>query len=141
MKNEPGRIYHPYTQWEEVKHNMWGKVGNREEYLQRAIKFTGNTELYGSFMERVVNEWPYSCEYNLGFKGHNRRAWLGHAACALAFQCPEDVVREAWGKLSTYQQIKANEAADKAIARWERKPRKAAINDKQMGLFDAENIS
>ena len=98
---------------------MWGVVEDRETYLQRAIEFTGNAQRYGKYMMRVVKEWRYSCEHNLTDRSQNRRAWVGHAACALAFQCPEDIVRQAWGHLSEQQQNEANAQADIAIGYWE----------------------
>lgn len=113
------RIYHPYWLWEEVQHNMWGKVDNRAHYLNMAIEFTGSTELYGEFMMRATLNWPYSCEHNLTNKTQNRKAWIGHAAVALAFQCPEDIVRKAWGFLTEKQQIEANDKAALAIQSWE----------------------
>lgn len=113
------RIYHPYWRWEEVRHNMWGKVKDREKYLHWAIQFTGDHEKYGVYMRRVVRDWKYSCEHNLTNTTQNRRAWIGHAACALAANCPEDIVRQAWGFLSDQQQIDANKQADEAIKIWE----------------------
>ena len=114
------RIYHPYWDWEENLFNMWGSVDNREFYLKKAIEFTGDYKIYGESMMKVVSAWGKSCEHNLTNITQNRKAWLGHAACALAFKCPEDIVREAWGNLSTYQQTQANKMADKAIKFWER---------------------
>ena len=98
---------------------MWGKADNRVECLEKAIKFTGNHKLYGAFMVKVTREWPVSCEHNLTNKTQNRLAWLGHAACALAFMCPEDITREAWGYLTKEQQEEANGVALKAIKQWE----------------------
>ena len=119
MKKSIDRLYHPYWDWEETKTNMWGKVKDRKDHLKKAIEFTGNHELYGSWMIRVVIAWKYSCEHNLSNTSSNRQAWIGHAACAMAFNCPEDIVRCAWGYLSDEQQSKANAQADKAIAHWE----------------------
>lgn len=98
---------------------MWGEVANRRLFLQRAVIFTGNHRLYGGYMQRVVVEWPNSCinaltDYNL-----NRKAWIGHAACALALRCPEDITRQAWGFLTDEQRILANRQADRAIQSWE----------------------
>lgn len=98
---------------------MWGKVKDRPLYLKQAIEFTGDAKLYGRWMMNVINQWPVSCEHNLSGAWQNRRAWIGHAACALAFQCPEDITREAWGYLSEQQQISANAKADNAIEEWE----------------------
>lgn len=113
------RIYHHYSLWEEIKYNMWGKVNDRKSFLDRAIKFTSDHILYGSYMKKVVSEWKYSCEHNLSDITQNRKAWLGHAACALSFNCPEDIVREAWNKLTEKQQFLANKEAEKNIIYWE----------------------
>lgn len=113
------RIYHPYWDWEEIDFNMWGTVKDRAKYLKEAIEFTGDHKKYGRFMMRVATEWTRSCEHNLSNKTQNRKAWIGHAACAMAFGCPEDIVREAWSHLSEEQQKLANDQADKAIKYWE----------------------
>ncbi len=55
---------------------MWGRVSNRSEFIKKAIEFTGNYKLYGSFMDRVVNEWPVSCENALTDYYMNRKAWI-----------------------------------------------------------------
>jgi len=112
------RVYHPYEQWEEIKHNMWGKVENRAAMLERAIAFTGDHKLYGQHMVRVINEWPISCENALTDQNLNQKAWVGHAACALAINCPEDITRKAWGYLTDEQRFLANREAARAIARW-----------------------
>lgn len=119
LKPSINRIYHPYWKWEEVSYNMWGKVKDRDFYLKKAIEFTGSHCLYGVFMNRVIHEWPLSCEHNLSATDQNRKAWLGHAACALAFQCPEDIVRQAWSHLTEDQQTLANRQAELAIIVWE----------------------
>ena len=113
------RVWHPYTEWEEVKFNMWGRVADRQLFLQKAIEFTGNHTLYGSYMMRVINEWPISCENALTDYHMNRKAWIGHAACALAIQCPEDITRQAWKELTNEQQYLANQKASRAIRTWE----------------------
>ena len=99
---------------------MWKPTKNRKLLLKRAIKFTRNHIEYGYWMKQVIKKWHYSCEHNLTDLSQNRRAWIGHAACALAFGCPEDIVREAWGYLTERQQELANKEADKAIEEWEK---------------------
>lgn len=113
------RVYHQYQRWEEIKHNMWGTVADKNEMLEKAIEFTGNHELYGEYMMRVTREWPYSCENALTDCYLSKKAWIGHAACALALNCPEDITRKAWGYLSDEQQLLANKKADEAIQAWE----------------------
>lgn len=113
------RIYHHYLDWEEVDHNMWGSVTNRKSYLKKAIEFTGDHKKYGRFMMRVVGEWVYSCENALTDNYINKKAWVGHAACALALGCPEDITREAWKELTNEQQLLANKEAERAVQAWE----------------------
>jgi len=98
---------------------MWGTSSDRREHLEWAIKFTGDHEKYGSWMLRVIEDWKYSCEHNLSNDTQNRKAWIGHAACAYANRCPEDIVRKAWGHLTEMQQLLANNAAQAAIKKWE----------------------
>ena len=113
------RVWMPINTWEEIAFNMWGEVSNRGLYLQRAVLFTGNHRLYGRYMNRVINEWPNSCINALTDLNLNRKAWIGHAACALALRCPEDITRQAWGLLTNEQRALANSQADRAIHAWE----------------------
>lgn len=113
------RIYHPYWDWEEIDSNMWGVVENRARYLKLAIEFTGNHKTYGRFMRKVAEKWRFSCENALTDRTINRKAWIGHAACAMALGCPEDITREAWKELSCEQQLLANKEAERAIQAWE----------------------
>ncbi len=98
---------------------MWGKADDRDTALAQAVAFTGNHALYGHWMLKVTQDWRFSCEHNLSNETQNRRAWIGHAACAYAKRLPEDVVRQAWSLLSDDQRRLANAAADHAIAEWE----------------------
>lgn len=115
------KIWHHYLKWEDYQNGMYRTLSGDEkrEYLKTATDFTGNAELYGSWMLKVLEAWPVSCEQNLTDTGMNRRAWVGHAACCLATSCPEDITREAWGSLTQQQQDDANAKADQAIAIWE----------------------
>lgn len=113
------RVYIPLEKWEEVNANMWGKVRDRKAYLNRAIDFTSNHQLYGHYMLKVINTWPNSCENALTDYSLNRKAWVGHAACAMALNCPEDITREAWRHLTNEQQFLANNQAANAIQKWE----------------------
>lgn len=110
---------------------MWGSVDDHSAWLERAVEFTSDHILYGSFMTRVIREWPISCENALTDPNLNRKAWIGHAACALALGCPEDITRKAWGLLTDEQRLLANKQAARSIAEWEQSyfPRSAIRND------------
>lgn len=122
----PGEIWHPWWLLEEVNANMWGSVSHRKTWVQIAVAFTGNHELYGEWMRRVADCWKHSCEHALT-KGGDKRPWIGHAAVAMAIGCPEDIVREAWGHLTEDQQIKANAKATEAIEYWREKHAKERL--------------
>ena len=114
------RIYHPYWAWEDFKAGMWRAIGgqDRRDMLPKAVYFTGDASLYGSFMRRVIVEWPIACEHNLTAPSMNRLAWVGHAAACLAIGAPEDVTRQAWAFLSDQQRIDADAQAEAAVAAW-----------------------
>ncbi len=117
------KLWHHYLKWEDYQNGMYRTLSGEEkkEFLNKAVEFTGNAELYGSWMLKVIEAWPVSCEQNLSDVGMNRRAWVGHAAVCLAIGCPEDITREAWGSLTKQQQDEANAKADYAIVQWELK--------------------
>ena len=115
------RIHHPYWKWEDAKAGMWRTVIGKEaeEYLEKAIDFMGNADMYGYWMLQVIEQWPNACEHNLTCDSMNRQAWIGHAACCLSFGCPEEITRLAWHRLTDEQRGAANAKADIAIALWE----------------------
>lgn len=117
------QIFVHYELWEDFHAGMWRKLPKEEENLFRtkAIEFTGDYILYGAAMVRVCKEWPNTCLHNLTNPSINKRAFIGHAACALEINCPEYIVRQAWWKLTEGQRILADNQADIAIELWERK--------------------
>jgi len=129
MQKQIKQIWHPWNQWEEVAHNMWGESLDKKQDLETAIAFTSDHKMYGSYMARVCREWPISCENALTDNYINQKAWLGHAAVALAHGIPEDITRQAWGYLTDEQKLLANKEAEREIMLW----RNRYIKDK--GLF------
>lgn len=112
--------FYPYTLWEDFLNGMYRHVSKKEEeiFLKKALDFTKDFNLWGEYMLKVLKEWPISCEQNLTDQNINQRAWIGQAACCLAFKCPESITRMAWGYLTEEQQAKANYQADLAIYKW-----------------------
>jgi hypothetical protein len=113
------KIYHPYWLWEENRYNMWGEVDNQYARKLETVDFMIDTNLFGVWMMKVVNDWRYSCEQNLNNGDGNRRAWIGQAAVAYASQVPEHITRQAWAYLTEEQKKRADDKADEAILRWE----------------------
>lgn len=97
---------------------MWDAPKDKMKQLEDAIRFTSNHALYGQYMMRVVLEWKYSCENALTDNYLSHKAWVGHAAAAMAIGVPESVTREAWGHLTHEQQLLANKEAERAIQTW-----------------------
>ena len=118
MQNQIKQVWHDVREWEEVAHNMWGEAENPSYALEVAIGFTSDHELYGRYMRRVAREWPISCENALTDPHLNHKAWIGHAAVALAHGIPEDITRKAWGYLTDEQKLLANKEAERAVAAW-----------------------
>lgn len=116
------RVYHPYNKWEETAAGLWRKQTGRERvlYMERCSAFMAVTALFRAAMFRVIQEWPISCEANFTTKSINRQAWLGHAACCIAIDCPEETTRAAWWTLTQPQRESADMAAAEAITEWER---------------------
>jgi len=112
---------------------MWSDAEDHKGFLEKAVCFTGDHALYGFYMMRVIKEWPISCENALTDSSLNKKAWVGHAACALAIGCPEDITRKAWRFLTDEQRFLANKEADRAIRTWENNYRKNQSIHREMG--------
>jgi hypothetical protein len=131
------RMYHPYWDWECYKAGMWREPTSAEkaELLPIAVTFTGDADLYGSFMMKVIEEWPFACEHHLTDPHINRKAWVGHAACCMAKGCPEGVTRAAWGHLTEEQRAAANIQAGRAISEWEHSQTEERFNPEKERLL------
>lgn len=118
MQRQIEQVWHDVREWEEVAHNMWGEVIDRKAALESAIALTSDFRQYGHYMRKVTSEWPISCENALTDPYLNQKAWIGHAAVAMAEGIPEDITREAWSYLTDEQKYLANAEAERAIMRW-----------------------
>jgi hypothetical protein len=100
---------------------MWGDIfsGTEKEWLEIATNFTSNHDLYGYWMDRVIRDWPVSCENALTDRYINKKAWIGHAAAARALFIPEYITRKAWRNLTDEQKYLANKRAERAIRTWQ----------------------
>ena len=116
------RIYHHYEKWEDYQNRMYDEIKDgRKERVLLAIECLGNKEKCYNAMKMVVENWILACEHNLTNESSNRRAWVGQAACNIAYNVKEDETREAWGILTQEQRYMANKIADIVITEWEKK--------------------
>lgn len=115
------RIWHPYTDWEDYKAGFFDTQmdGDKEPAVKECEDLLSADPGLGAWMEKVLQEWPVSCEANLSYTGMNRRAWLGQAACCLAFGHPSFITKRAWHRLDETTQTAANAQADRVISQWE----------------------
>jgi hypothetical protein len=114
------KVWHHYLSWEDYHNGMYRSLYGEEKsaMLKKAVEFTGDPELYGGWMLKVVEQWPICCEQNLTATNMNLQAWIGHAAACMAIGSPDEITRAAWSELTQDQQDRANKKADEAIAYW-----------------------
>lgn len=117
------RVFHHYKLCEEYNSNMWRviPIDERPAAIDSSAKLMIYFDAFETACNRVITEWPYSCEAALSASTMNHQAWIGHAACALNHGAPEDLTRLGWRTLTEQQQDDANAAADRAIANWKEK--------------------
>ena len=113
------RIYHHYELWEDYHAGMYIENKNgRTERVHKAVKILGTPNICRQAMQKVINEWKISTEYNLSNAEVNRKAWLGQAACCCYAGIHEDETREAWGIMTELQRVEANKIAAELINAW-----------------------
>ena len=115
------RIYHTWDKWECFP------AGFYESKPSKAITKDEAEELYASFLRdeiafsqalnRVLNEWPNSCEHYLSNENMNRIAWLGQASMCIAHGIPS-CYRGGYNLLSDDEKILADQTALKYLNKW-----------------------
>ncbi len=107
------RFYIHWEKWECQQNGMWRSLPKEqeEEVLCKAIEFTGNHELYGDAMKKVIFLWENSMKHFLSNPSVNKKAYIGHCAAQYAINCPEYITRQAWKHLSENQRILADKVA------------------------------
>lgn len=112
--------YVHYEKWECFINGMWRTVSKEQEdeFLIKAIEFTGNHILYGNAMKEVIELWPNTMINSLTNTSINRRAFLGHCAVQYKINCPEYITRMAWKELNDSQRFLADKVAQQTIDKW-----------------------
>lgn len=115
------QIFHPYYLWEDYKLGFYDNISgkNKQELINKVVELFSNQDLTEEFMQRVINEWIYSCEHNLTNYSMNRVAYLGQAACCIYAGVPSSITMEAWSLVSKDNRDKADAIANKIIAKYE----------------------
>jgi hypothetical protein len=115
------RIHHTFDKWECYPGGMYettapGKMTAREANDAYAV-FLRDVLLFERELERLLTEWPNSCEHYLSNEKMNRIAWLGQAAVCIHCRIPRGF-RGGFNLLSPEEQRAANDAALKWLNVW-----------------------
>ena len=123
------RIYHRYEVWEDYPAGFYDNISgrNKSEMIDKVVELFSDSELTREYMNRVLNEWLYSCEHNLTNVALNRVAYLGQAACCIYAGIPSTVTMEAWSLVSEDNRKKADQLAEEIIKEYELKPRQLCL--------------
>ena len=115
------RIFHTWDQWEcypagfyeDHAPNGLAKSDAETAYAD----FLRDTPRFAAALDRVLTEWPKSCDHYLSNASMNRIAWLGQASACIAEGLPS-VFRGGFNRLSEEEQTQANLTALAALNRW-----------------------
>lgn len=113
------QVWHPWTDWECYPAGMFdGDTDMSPEEARMAYAaFLRDIPRFRSAMDRVMREWPKSCEHFLTNENTNRVAWLGQASMCIE----TGVSRKHRGgfMLMTQDECRvANDAAQQALNQW-----------------------
>jgi hypothetical protein len=114
------RVFHTWDKWECYPAGLYenqkdGMTKNECETLY--AEFLSSEERFSSALERVLTEWPNSCEHYLSNENMNRIAWLGQAGACVAHGLPS-CYRGGYFKLTKEQQRSADLVALKYLNKW-----------------------
>jgi hypothetical protein len=115
------RIWHNWQMWECYQAGFFTPARSSaqlQEWRKSYKELLSDIPRFEAAMERVINEWPYSCAQNLTNEGMNRIAWLGQASCCIEFGACAEQTRSAFNLLEPKQRDAANAAAAKKLSEW-----------------------
>jgi hypothetical protein len=114
------RIYHPYNLWEDYINGFYDNCSGfkKQDYINGILEMFNSAELTEMYMQKVIDEWVYSCEHNLSNVSLNRIAYIGQSACCLYCGAPSTITMEAWSLLSKETQNRSNLIAEKILNNW-----------------------
>lgn len=117
---EKKRVYHHYKLWEDYRAGFYNNCSGSEKELKikKVLEMFQSKDLTKEYMNRVINEWNYSCEQNFTNSSINKIAYLGQAACCIYAEVPNTVTMEAWSLLDRTDQDTANKIAVETIEKW-----------------------
>ena len=114
------RIYHPYDVWEDFKNGFYDNISgkNKDVLLKKVVELFSDSILTETYMQKVIDEWVYSCEHNLSNNSMNRIAYLGQSACCIYAKIPNSITMQGWSLVSEINRNEADKIANKLILKF-----------------------
>lgn len=119
------RIFHHCDVWECVRAGMYSPADHldHDTAIRQYAEFLRDIQRFEAALQRVLTEWPISCEQFLSNDSINRVAWLGQAAMCIETGVPR-LFRAGFKLLTDDEQRRANIAALKALFQWQTSQRR-----------------
>lgn len=115
------RIYHPWDLWECYRAGFYESAPpsnmTPEQALEAYATFLRDTSRFEGALDRVLEEWQYSCEHFLSNESLNRIAWLGQSSMCIATGVPARF-RAGFKLLTAEEQETANATAERTLTTW-----------------------
>ena len=121
MTKQLKRIFHTWDKWECYKAGFYETVTpnklSKKQAEEKYADFLSDCDLFARVLEKIIVEWPFSCEQYLTNENMNRIAWLGQAAMVYHTGIPS-CFRSGYNLLSKQQQLKADLVAYTYLNKW-----------------------
>lgn len=115
------RIYHHCDTWECVPAGMYAEAPpppmTSEDAKLAYADFLRDHKRFHAALERVVAEWPISCEQFLSNQSINRIAWLGQASMCIATGVPSKY-KSGFSLMTGLERHAANSIAARHLAHY-----------------------
>ena len=110
------QVWHPWTDWECYRAGMFDGEVSVDPGTARAMyaNFLRDIPRFEAAMQRVLLEWPISCEHFLTNVSMNRIAWLGQAAMCMETGIPR-TFRGGFNEMNLPDRRAANAAAQRTL--------------------------
>jgi hypothetical protein len=137
------RIYHTWEKWECFPAGLYEQKPPGDMTAKQANEayagFLRDIPLFEKSLERVIMEWPRSCEHYLSNEKMNRVAWLGQASVCIHLGIPQGY-RGGFNLLSPEEQSLANQAALKWLNVWLERQGEPQATMEQAGIAAEVNL-
>lgn len=116
------RIFHTWDKWECYPAGFYedhpaDRTITDEQAVDAYRDFLRDIPAFEAALQRVLTEWPNSCEHYLTNERMNRIAWLGQASMCIANGIPSRF-RGGYNRMTDAEKAAADAAALAALNQW-----------------------